>query len=91
MLYNQMSTNPRQTHHSKFYGTNAGASSFERQTPVNYNDANDHRNYQNGPDLGFPPIGMADNGLMYNDFDYIGYKTRAELHSQINALVDSRL
>ena len=44
-----------------------------RQDPINYDDANDHRNYINGPDLAagsLPPIG---NGMTYHDFEYIGY------------------
>ena len=48
----------------------------ERSTPINYDDPNDHRNYNNGMDLGLPPIGNMGNGLTYNDFDYIGYNTR---------------
>ena len=47
-----------------------------RQTPINYNDPNDHRNYANGHDLGggLPPLGMNPNGLVYHDFDYINYQ-----------------
>jgi len=43
-----------------------------RQTPINFDDPNDHRNYMNGPDLSLPNI-ARDDGLMYHDFDYIGY------------------
>jgi hypothetical protein len=50
-------------------------------TPVNYDDPNDHRNYDNGPDLGLPPIGNPGNGLVYHDFDYVGYNTRDNLKS----------
>lgn len=45
----------------------------ERQTPVNYNDPNDHRNYANY----LPPLKLHNNNtagdLVYHDFDYIGY------------------
>ena len=44
-----------------------------RRTPINYDDPNDHRNYANGPDLSLPHINNLGNGLVYNDFDYIGY------------------
>ena len=65
-----MNSNPMTGQGQYYYNSN------ERQDPINYNDANDHRNYLNGPDLAggvLPPIG---NGMTYHDFEYIGYQTR---------------
>lgn len=50
-------------------------------TPINYDDPNDHRNYDNGPDLALPPITALGNGMTYHDFDYVGYMTRDNLKS----------
>ena len=44
-----------------------------RQTPINVDDPNDHRNYVNGPDLSLPAINRFGDGMIYHDFDYIGY------------------
>ena len=81
-----MQTNPRQTNDGQFYGNNGSNANNgsnngyddgnARQTPINYNDPNDHRNYENGLDLGLPPISSLANGMTYHDFDYVGYNTR---------------
>jgi len=64
----------RTQHYSQsFYDINSN----ERRTPINYDDANDHRNYLNGPDLSLPNIHRSD-GLVYNDFDYVGFQSKAQ-------------
>lgn len=58
-----------------------------RQTPVNFEDADQRGNYLNAGDLSLPEIGPG-NGLVYNDFDYIGFQTRGSMRSteQFNTL-----
>ena len=48
----------------------------DRRTPQNYDDPNDHRNYENEFAENLPPINPMQNpkGLVYHDFDYIGYQ-----------------
>lgn len=53
-------------------------------TPINYDDPNDHRNYENGPDLALPPITALGNGMTYHDFDYIGFQTRDNMVKSSN-------
>ena len=54
----------------------------ERMTPINYDDPNDHRNYQENY---LPPLRLQNNNtagdLIYHDFDYIGYQ-RAHMANQ---------
>ena len=76
MFYDKMqqANNPF-TAQEQFYDPN------ERQTPINYDDPNDHRNYANGPDLALPQINNLGNQMVYNDFEYVGYQTRDKFQS----------
>lgn len=57
------------------------------QTPINYNDPNDPRNYamSRENDQSLPGIqsgnNLNSNGLVYHDFDYVGYANEIRLQA----------